>query len=205
MAQQRYFDVLTQRVRADRYPSLDLLDRIEACLATDEQLADYVNLLIDKMHETRYPSKDIMDRIQRMAPQVPREAAPPPAPDAGAVDEDDVKGALTSEEDLPIANYSDLTAEEVNAKLPELSQLDLAKVDAYERREQSRSTVLDKISSLRGDEPWPGYDEQTAADISAALRAADGDTADTVRRYESAHKNRRSVIKATEGKPAAVS
>ncbi|MCA1678741.1 MAG: hypothetical protein LC777_07240, partial [Actinobacteria bacterium] len=66
MSQERYIQVLTQRVREDRYPSRDLLDRLEENVSS-EQLADYVALLVDKMHETRYPSKDIMDRIERLA------------------------------------------------------------------------------------------------------------------------------------------
>ena len=119
--------------------------------------------------------------------------------------EGEIKGAFADEADLPIASYSELTAEEINAKLPELSQIDLAKVDAYERRSQDRTTVLDKISSLRGDEPWPGYDEQTVSEITTVLREADADTVEQVRRYEAAHKDRSSVLKATERKLAAVS
>ena len=56
-------------------------------------------------------------------------------------------------------------------RLPELSQIDLAKIDVYERRDENRSTVLDRVATLRGDEPWPGYDELTAAEVrSRALR-----------------------------------
>ena len=119
--------------------------------------------------------------------------------------EGEIKGALASEEDLPIANYDDLTAEEIVAKLPELSQIDLAKIDAYERREQSRTTILDKIASLRADEPWPGYDELNVSEIQAALREADEELVAKVREYERAHKNRASVLRATERKLAAVS
>lgn len=86
MAQERYFQVLTQRVREDRYPSRDLLDRIEEN-ASNEQLADYVELLVDKMHETRYPSKDIMDRIERLTPHIPP-AAQSEQPDDTTIDED---------------------------------------------------------------------------------------------------------------------
>jgi hypothetical protein len=64
--QDRYREVLIQRTREDRYPSHHLLDRIEACLTTQEQIDDYVNLLVDKMHETHYPSGGMMDRIQNL-------------------------------------------------------------------------------------------------------------------------------------------
>jgi ferritin-like metal-binding protein YciE len=102
------------------------------------------------------------------------------------------------EDDLAIARYDSLTADEITARLAGLSQVDLAKVDAYERRNQKRATVLDRISSLRGDEPWPGYDELTAAEVQAVLSEGDGDRAKQVRSYERAHKNRASVLKATE-------
>jgi ferritin-like metal-binding protein YciE len=118
--------------------------------------------------------------------------------------EGEIKGMLASEDDLPIGGYDDLTAQETNAKLPSLSQIDLSKIDAYERREQNRTTILDKIGALRGDEPWLGYDEQNVSEITTALREADSDLVKRVREYEAAHKNRASVLKATERKLAAV-
>ena len=89
--------------------------------------------------------------------------------------EGQVKGAVASQSDLAIAGYDKLTAEEIVAKLSELSQIDLAKVDSYERRHENRTTVLDRVSSLRGDEPWPGYDELTAAEVQTAISEADDD------------------------------
>ncbi|MBA3299053.1 MAG: DUF892 family protein, partial [Thermoleophilaceae bacterium] len=81
--------------------------------------------------------------------------------------EGQVKGAVASEEDLAIARYDKLTVDEIGSKLSELSQIDLAKVDSYERKNQNRTTVLDKITTLRGDEPWPGYDELSVAEIES--------------------------------------
>jgi ferritin-like metal-binding protein YciE len=112
--------------------------------------------------------------------------------------EGQAKGAVASASDLPIARYDKLNADEIVAKLSELSQIDLAKVDAYERKNENRTTVTERISSLRGNEPWPGYDEQTASQIESALSGADDDRAKAVRSYERAHKNRASVLKATE-------
>src|SRR4051812_9628059 len=91
--------------------------------------------------------------------------------------EGQAKGAVASQSDLPIARYDKLTADEIVAKLSELSQIDLAKVDSYERRHDNRATVLGRISSLRGDEPWPGYDELTATEVQTALGEADDDRA----------------------------
>ena len=118
--------------------------------------------------------------------------------------EGEIKGVLASEDDLPVTNYDELTAEEINAKLPSLSQIDIAKIDGYERRTQNRTTITSKIDSLRGDEPWPGYDELNVSEITALLREGDEDTVEQVRTYEAAHKNRSSVLKATERKLAAV-
>ena len=112
--------------------------------------------------------------------------------------EGQVKGAVASESDLAIAGYDRLTAEEIVDKLAGLSQIDLAKVDSYERRHDSRTTVLDRVSSLRGDEPWPGYDELTAAEVQTALGEADDDRVKAVRSYERAHKGRAGVLEATE-------
>jgi ferritin-like metal-binding protein YciE len=112
--------------------------------------------------------------------------------------EGEIKGAVASEDDLAIPDYDNLTADEVTSRLPGLSQIDLAKVDAYERREQNRQTVLNRINTLRGDEPWPGYDEQNASEVQAALSDGDDELASKVRTYERAHKNRAGVVKAAE-------
>jgi ferritin-like metal-binding protein YciE len=118
--------------------------------------------------------------------------------------EGQIKGAVASEDDLAIARYDELTADTITGRLPELSQIDLAKIDAYERKNENRATVLSRIETLRGDEPWAGYDEQTAAEIQAVLANADEDLARQVRSYERSHKNRAGVIKATERELAGV-
>jgi hypothetical protein len=53
-------------VRNDRYPSLQLLDRLETVIYTPEQVAEYVDVLIQKIDECWYPSGQIMDRLERM-------------------------------------------------------------------------------------------------------------------------------------------
>ena len=112
--------------------------------------------------------------------------------------EGEVKGAVASEGDLAIARYDALNADEVVAKLTGLSQIDLAKVDAYERKNQNRTTVLSRITSLRGDEPWAGYDELTASEVQAVLAEGDDERIKKARSYERAHKNRASVLTAAE-------
>ena len=112
--------------------------------------------------------------------------------------EGQVKGAVAGQEDLAIADYDRLTANEITDKLPNLSQIDLAKIDSYERKNQNRATVLSRITSLRGDEPWPGYDELTASEVQAVLSEGDEERVEQVRLYERSHKNRAGVLKAAE-------
>jgi ferritin-like metal-binding protein YciE len=112
--------------------------------------------------------------------------------------EGQIKGAVASEGDLAIARYDQLTADEIVARLGDLSQIDLAKIDSYERKNQNRTTILSRITSLRGDEPWAGYDELTAAEVTAVLSEGDDERAREVRSYERAHKNRAGVLKAAE-------
>jgi len=112
--------------------------------------------------------------------------------------EGQVKGAVASADDLAIAKYDKLTADEVTAKLTDLSQIDLAKVDSYERKNQNRTTVLSRITSLRGNEPWAGYDELKASEIQAVIAEGDDKRIAQVRTYERAHKNRAGVLTAAE-------
>jgi ferritin-like metal-binding protein YciE len=108
------------------------------------------------------------------------------------------RGAVARAQDLPIARYDSLTVDEISTRLSELSQVDLAKVEAYERKKQNRSTVTDRIATLRAREPWSGYDAQSVDEIRSALAKADDDRARAVRTYERAHKDRATVIAATE-------
>jgi ferritin-like metal-binding protein YciE len=112
--------------------------------------------------------------------------------------EGEIKGALASEADLAIPRYDELTAEEITGRLTDLSQIDLAKIDAYERKHENRTTILSRITSLRGEEPWAGYDELTVADVQAVLSEGDDEQARKTRSYERAHKNRTGVLNATE-------
>ena len=184
---QRELPKLTEAVaRADVHgdPSYDL---------ATTGAADAVRETVQDAKQSARSAADSTKRASRQARKVPGVARA----------EGEIKGAMASEDDLPITGYDALTADEIASKLPELSQIDLSKVDAYERREDDRTTITSKIDSLRGDEPWPGYDEQTATEIAAVIREADSDDVDKVRAYERSHKDRSSVMKATERKLAA--
>jgi ferritin-like metal-binding protein YciE len=115
-----------------------------------------------------------------------------------ALAEGQLKGALASEGDLAITGYGKLTAAEIAEKLPHLSQIDLAKIDSYERKSENRTTLLSRITSLRGEEPWPGYDDLSVDEVRAVLNEGDEDRVKRVRAYERSHKNRLGVIDAAE-------
>ncbi|MGZ6615772.1 MAG: DUF892 family protein [Solirubrobacteraceae bacterium] len=112
--------------------------------------------------------------------------------------EGQVKGALAAEGDLAIARYDGLTTDEITSKLTDLSQIDLAKIDSYERKNQNRTTVLSRITSLRGNEPWTGYDELNAAEVQSVLAEGDDKRVKQALSYERSHKNRAGVIRAAE-------
>ena len=68
--QERYHEMLMDRVRQDRYPSAQLLDRIEGLLTTPQQLVDYMDLLLDRIDESHYPSRQLLDRAERVFSRV---------------------------------------------------------------------------------------------------------------------------------------
>jgi ferritin-like metal-binding protein YciE len=151
----------------------------------------------------RADEEKMLERVLREIPKltdavVRAEVKGDPSYDVTATGAADAVRRVASGGDVPIARYDKLTADEIIGRLPELSQSELARIDAYERANENRTTVLSRISTLRGDEPWAGYDELTAAAVVAALGDADEDRAQQVRGYERSHKNRASVLKAAE-------
>ena len=68
--QERYLEILMEKVRADRYPSGDLMDRIEQSMESGDQALEYLEVLHEKVGESRFPSKQLLDRIQRMNARV---------------------------------------------------------------------------------------------------------------------------------------
>jgi hypothetical protein len=71
--QERYVSMLLERVRHDQFPSGEYMNRIEASLATPEQLMEYLEMLFEKVEGLRYPSLAMLDRIQRLSMMLPRE------------------------------------------------------------------------------------------------------------------------------------
>jgi hypothetical protein len=99
-----------------------------------------------------------------------------------------------AEPQLPISGYDQLKDKEVSEQLAQLSQVQLAEVETYERAHGSRPAVLDKLRYMRGGEPLPGYDGLTPEQIATALAGADAETVRAVRDYERKFQHRQSVL-----------
>jgi hypothetical protein len=98
---------------------------------------------------------------------------------------------------LPIAGYDGLKDKEIADQLSQLSQVQLAEVEAYERAHEGRPVVLDRLRYLRSSEPLPGYDALTTEQIAEALAGADAETVKAVRDYERKFQHRRLVLEET--------
>lgn len=132
-------------------------------------------------------TKKAATRTQRRVAAAPAAPARPAAP-------------AKAEPAQPIEGYDGLTAEQLIAKLPELSQAVLTDVRRYERANAKRATVLERLEALQGSEPAPGYDELTVEDIQKLLAGATPELTASVREYERRHKGRAGVLQATEPK-----
>jgi ferritin-like metal-binding protein YciE len=183
---------LAASIRADEERMLETIVELIPGL-TDAVLGGRYNVASTGAGETvRRTAERGRGAAKKSATRAKRTArrAPGAARAAGAA-----RGAVAKPEDLPIARYDALNVQEINERLPTLSQTDLAKVEAYERRHENRSTVTERIAALRSTEPWPGYDDQTADEVATILRSADDDARRRAARdYERAHKNRATVL-----------
>lgn len=63
-AHDRYMQALLDKLYADRFPSSEMMDRVEILL-DQEHVDEYVDMLLSKIEEVRYPSKQMMDRVSR--------------------------------------------------------------------------------------------------------------------------------------------
>lgn len=105
-----------------------------------------------------------------------------------------VAAGSATEDRPPFSGYDSWSTEEISARLPGLSQVDLAAVESYERDHLNRRTVLDKLRYMRTSEPIAGYDALSAEQIAAALASADATTVKAVRDYERKFRNRPQVM-----------
>ena len=61
-----YMETVLERITSVRYPSLELMDRVEYLAHKREYAEQFVAYLIDSVERVQYPSHQIMDRIERI-------------------------------------------------------------------------------------------------------------------------------------------
>jgi hypothetical protein len=122
-----------------------------------------------------------MKILERLRNRPPRRAGDPGSAEAASANE-------------PISGYDRLDRKQVTERLSQLSQVELAAVEAYERGHADRPAVLDKLRYMRGSEPLPGYDALSPQEIAKALAGADAETIKAVRDYERKFGHRRLVM-----------
>jgi hypothetical protein len=69
-AQDWYLDLLMDKVRSDRYPSGEMMDRIERTLRDRERAQEYIEILMEKVGDDQYPSGQMLNRIERVAKRI---------------------------------------------------------------------------------------------------------------------------------------
>jgi len=61
-----YMEAVLERILSVRYPSMELMDRVEYLAHKREYAEKFVAYLIDSVERVQYPSHQIMDRIERI-------------------------------------------------------------------------------------------------------------------------------------------
>ena len=102
--------------------------------------------------------------------------------------------ASAHEQSLPIPGYDRLNSKQVTGQLSQLSQVELATVEIYERAHGNRPAVIDKLRYMRSREPLPGYDALSPDEVATALSGTDAETVRAVRDYERKFVHRRQVM-----------
>ena len=123
----------------------------------------------------------ILDQLRNRSPQ-------------GSGDAEPTEGASADEAQLPISGYDGLKSKQITEQLSQLSQVELADVETYERAHEDRPVVLNKLRYMRGREPLPGYDTLSPDQITEALADADAETGKAVRDYERKFAHRPQVM-----------
>ena len=96
----------------------------------------------------------------------------------------------------PFKGYDKVDSRKLMAGFNSYSQAQLTEVEDYERANQNREEVLNKLRYMRGAQPLEGYDDLSEEQIMAALGSADITTIKRIRDYERKFANRKEVIDA---------
>jgi hypothetical protein len=66
----RITQTLMKDIEEVHFPSVTMLDRVEATLASPDDLADYTEILVKKVEDTRYPSIAMLNRLDGLIAQL---------------------------------------------------------------------------------------------------------------------------------------
>jgi hypothetical protein len=69
--QERFVELLLERVKADTYPSRLHMDMLEATIRQPDDLVEYLEALIEKVENSRFPSQTMLERIHRIVVRLP--------------------------------------------------------------------------------------------------------------------------------------
>lgn len=94
----------------------------------------------------------------------------------------------------PIDGYDRLKLKDVVASLSERSQVELARIGKYEKANEDRKEVFDKLRWLQQDEPLRGYDALSPEGVLSALGKAGPEDLKRVRSYERKFGARREIL-----------
>ena len=61
---------LFNEINEVQFPSVTMMDRAEAALASQDDLADYAEVLVKKVEATRYPSISMLNRLDGLLDQL---------------------------------------------------------------------------------------------------------------------------------------
>ncbi|WP_433455213.1 hypothetical protein ACQPXS_44940 [Streptomyces sp. CA-142005] len=106
-------------------------------------------------HAATRPLRAVADRLRQAArpgqrPEDEWPVAEEPEVTAAA---EQVQGAVSSEESLPIVGFSQISVEEIERRLPFLSESDLRVLEGHERTHARRKHVLEAIERLSSSRP----------------------------------------------------
>ena len=67
----RIADGMLDRIKDEMYPSVTMMNRVEAVVAQDpDALSEYAEILLEKVEGSRFPSIEMLNRLDRLAGQL---------------------------------------------------------------------------------------------------------------------------------------
>jgi hypothetical protein len=76
----RVIQTLLEDIEEVQFPSVTMMDRVEAQLASRDDLADYTEVLVKKVEATRYPSISMLNRLDGLLSQLEQVERAQPSP-----------------------------------------------------------------------------------------------------------------------------